>query len=165
MEKYRIICNVRGLCWGFAVIFTTEQIFGEDVLPFHIRSFEELALPPFKLNFAHDFKFLEQLGQFHALSALNWWINSYWMPVTYILGQGTEGKVSKCSSKFSGFTCAVKVVPSDLMIRTKHSEPRFFICLALFCIIQFVVEVEWLLTFYYMHHMQWCYADGKAKPS
>lgn len=110
-------------------------------------------------------KFLEQLGQFHALSALNWWINSYWMPVTYILGQGTEGKVSKCSSKFSGFTCAVKVVPSDLMIRTKHSEPRFFICLALFCIIQFVVEVEWLLTFYYMHHMQWCYADGKAKPS
>lgn len=83
-------------------LFTTEQIFGKEVVSFHVRKCEELAFPPFKLNFAHDFKVLKQLGQ------------------------GTEGKVSKCSSKFSDFKCAVKeVVPSNFLISTttKHFEP------------------------------------------
>ncbi|XP_044388661.1 uncharacterized protein [Triticum aestivum] len=101
-KKWRTTCLL-AMCKELQLL-TTEQLFGKEILCFHVRQCEELLFPPFKLKFAHDFKILKQLGQ------------------------GSEGEVSKCSSNFSDFKCAVKeVVPSNFLIDAsttkKHSEP------------------------------------------
>ncbi|KAM0873010.1 hypothetical protein ACQ4PT_038338 [Festuca glaucescens] len=64
--------------------FSTDQVFGKETVHFDARRCEELTFPPFKLNFALHFNVLKEIGK------------------------GTEGKVSKCSSKFSEYTCAIK---------------------------------------------------------
>ncbi|XP_047052456.1 interferon-induced, double-stranded RNA-activated protein kinase-like [Lolium rigidum] len=80
--------------------FSTDQVFGKETVHFDARRCEELTFPPFKLNFAMHFNVLKEIGK------------------------GTEGKVSKCSSKFSEYTCAIKeTIPSHLQIPSTNSEP------------------------------------------
>ncbi|XP_047046176.1 interferon-induced, double-stranded RNA-activated protein kinase-like [Lolium rigidum] len=80
--------------------FSTEQLFGTQVVQFSVRRCEELLFPPFHLKFKQDFNSLKRLGK------------------------GTEGEVFKCSSNFAEYVCAVKkVVPSDLMITSTNFEP------------------------------------------
>uniref|UniRef100_A0ACD5VVL4 Uncharacterized protein n=1 Tax=Avena sativa TaxID=4498 RepID=A0ACD5VVL4_AVESA len=79
---------------------SSELVFGKDARVFDVTRCEEFQFPPFKLNFAMDFNVLKKLGD------------------------GTEGKVSRCSCKFTEYRCAIKeVIPSNLMITSTSSEP------------------------------------------